>query len=164
MEKFNLFKDLQARATCDKLAHTFLDYLQNCTEEQRARASSLYGCKQNIGMLFEATLNPATRQNAQKKGEPSHGDIAIEYNGSIQACECKALSTKTKASDAENGTTAPLTLLFFYDRRRYFSRLGRSCDVKISTEKDGRRKITYQDNVNFGEAVDIHKIKTFAIS
>lgn len=163
MKPFNLLQEMAARVDSDKLARSFMAYMADCTAVQRERASSLYGRKQNAGMLFEATKNPNTRQNAQKPGEQSHGDVGVEYYGNVLACELKALSPKTKASDAENGTTAPLTLLFFYDRKGYFARLGRSCDVKTTTGKDGKRKISYQDNLDFGEAVDIHKIKTFAL-
>lgn len=164
MEKFNLFDNIKARAVTEKRLAVFLAYLMNCTEEQRARAASLYGKQQNVGMLFEATINPDGRQNAQGKGEQSHGDILIEVEGKREACEVKALSPKTSASDAENGTTAPLTLLFFYDNNGYCARLGRTCDVRIAL-KGGKRVIKYQDNIeHFGKVIDIHKARTYALA
>lgn len=164
MEKFNLLDNIKARAAYEKRLAVFLSYLMNCTEEQRARAASLYGKQQNVGMVFEATLNPDGRQNAQAKGEQSHGDILIEVNGKREACELKALSPKTSASDAENGTTAPWTLLFFYDNNGYCARLGHTCDVRIGL-KGGKRVIKYQDNIeNFGKPIDIHKARTYALA
>lgn len=163
MQKFNLLQDIEQRATVSHIYAVIVDYLNNCTAEQRERARLLSGCRQNVGMIIEATLNPDGRQNAQGKGEPSHGDFIIEWNGKRYPCECKALCKKTTASDAENGTTAPLTLLFFYDLGGYSARLGRSENVKIST-KCGKRVIKYQDNFEtFGEVVNIHNLKTFAL-
>lgn len=164
MEKFNLVKTIEQRATVEKRYAVLVDYLAHCTAEQKARASSLFGLQLNVGIVIEATLNPDGRQNAQGEGEPSRGDIIIEINGKRYACEVKALSKKSSASDAQNGTLAPLTLLFFYDNNGYCARLGRSCDVHVAL-KGGKRVIKYQDNIeNFGKPIDIHKVRTYALA
>ena len=108
----------------------------------------------NRGDFGETGITRAQCYRTGKHGQ-SEGDAILIQDGTRLLIEVKTLSTRTRASDQEQGTKASHYLLVCYTTKGMFFRLVEKSEL-VHTANG---QIRLQDNADKGEEIDIEKVE-----